>query len=88
MVDLYSGIDAGGLVRPADEKRGGGEEGEGEGDLCDNEWIAREKFPMSPNDIFGGVFFQVADDEAAREFEGWPEREADRTDQAKNEGRA
>ena len=59
---FQAGVDRRCLLRAADEKRRRGEKREGKGDLRDDERIAREKFPVPPNDIFAGVFFQVTDD--------------------------
>ena len=76
------------LARAAQENRRRGQERERKGDLRDDQRIARQKFPASPNDIFVSIFLQVADDRGARKFHRRPEREADRAEHAKSQRRS
>src|SRR5689334_548629 len=63
--DVQSGLETGGFVRATNEKGRGGEKRERERNLDHDERIAREKTPVSPDDIVPGMLFQIADDAVA-----------------------
>src|SRR6266567_71163 len=77
---MQTGFERGCLVRTANEQPGGGKQRERKGDLRNNQRVARQKAPATPDQIFAGLFFQISDDRAARKFHRWSEREADCAD--------
>ena len=86
VLDSQSGIEPGRFVGAADEQRGRREQRERECNLRDDQRIARQKTPAAPDDIFAGMFLQIADHTVARQFERWTEREGQRAEEAKSEG--
>ena len=64
-IRLETGIDGCCFERTANEKRRRGQKGERESDLCDNERIARQKFPAAMHGIVARLFLQVGDDAGA-----------------------
>jgi hypothetical protein len=85
---LQASIDRSGFARAANEERRRGQQSEREGDLGDDERIAREKLPTAPDDIFAGLFLEIGHDGAARKLERRSERENERADDAKGERRS
>src|SRR6186997_1095353 len=66
--DVQPGLERAGIVRSTNEKGRGREEREREGDLDNDERIAREKTPTSPDDIIPGMLLQIADDAITRKL--------------------
>jgi len=73
------------LVRAANEERRGCEQRQRKRDLRNHQRIARQKTPATPNHIFAGLFFQIADDGTSRKFQGWAKREAGCADKTETE---
>src|SRR5262245_1537197 len=75
--DVQSGLERGRIVRSANEKGRGREERERESNLDNDERIAREKTPASPDDIIPGMLLQIADDAMTRKLHRRAEGEGD-----------